>query len=283
MNTHLRRRLLADAAVNSHAHPARVDRALRYGTSRYRRRVTSIYAVVLTVSAVVFLALVAGHPAARLAFDAARVGSTAPPAGGSPAATRDSDVVLTSISIVPGAVTLAAGATARLGVVGNFSDGSSGRVDEVPTWQSDDDTIARVSPQGIVTALRPDENAVITASLAGFTDSTTVIVEAKVLERISIRSVQSNSESFQKDLEPDGLASLPVGGEARLVADGAYSDGTTSELAGVAWDSDQESVATVDSMGALRAVDVGTARITASQQGALATIAVEVDDDSVVE
>lgn len=68
MNTRQRRRLLADAAVNAHANPARVDRALHYGTRRYRRHVVSVYAVVLTVSALVFVALVAVHPATRAAL-----------------------------------------------------------------------------------------------------------------------------------------------------------------------------------------------------------------------
>jgi len=191
--------------------------------------------------------------------------------------------VLTSISIVPGALTLAVGATAQLEVVGNFSDGTSGPAVGTPRWQSNDDAIARVSPAGVVTALVPEKSATITASLAGLTDTTTVIVEARALTRISIRSVKSSSDSFQKDLESDGHAALTVGGDAELVADGAYSDGTSATLTDVTWASDQTAVATVDSTGYLRAVAAGTARITASLRGIVGTITVDVVDGPVVE
>ncbi|KGJ72627.1 hypothetical protein GY21_14030 [Cryobacterium roopkundense] len=286
MNTHLRRRLLADAAVNSHANPAHVDRALQYGNSRYRRRVASVYAVTLTVSAILMLALVAVHPAAYAVLNSLGADSTttAPlPTATNLSDTPNSNIVLASISIVPGAVTLAAGETAQLSVVGNFSDGASGPVSGVATWQSDNDTIAIITTEGVVTALVPDQNATITASLGGFTDTTTVIVAAKVLTRISIRSVQSSYNSFQKDLETDSQAGLPVGGEAALVADGAYSDGTSGALAGVTWASDETGIATIGADGTLRAVAAGTAQVTASLQGVVGTVTIDVSEANVVD
>ncbi|WP_035877583.1 Ig-like domain-containing protein [Cryobacterium sp. MLB-32] len=289
MNPQLRRRLLATAAVNSHANPAIVDRALRSGSGRYRRHVASVYAITLVVSALVFLAVVLVHPAARAAVDSLSSGATSEPTTTSPApttsqpATGNPALVLASISIVPGAVTLPVGGTAQLTVVGNFSDGSSGPTAGVPVWVSNNDTIVSVNPDGRVTGLSPGQNATVTASLAGLIDSTVIIVTEKALTRISIRSVQSSSDTFQKDLESDGQAALPVGGDAQLVADGAYSDGTSGTLANATWASDQPGVATVDSAGRLRAVAAGTAHITASLQGNVATISLDVSDGPVVE
>jgi len=61
MDAQLRHRLLTDAVVAAHDHPANVDRAVALGRQQIRRRVIRVYAAAITVWALLVLGLVATH------------------------------------------------------------------------------------------------------------------------------------------------------------------------------------------------------------------------------
>ncbi|MDH6236113.1 Ig-like domain-containing protein [Cryobacterium sp. CG_9.6] len=287
MNPQLRHRLLAEAAVESHAHPADVGRAVSFGMHAYRHRLRTVYLVTSVVWSVVLITAFLLHPAFRALGDAGgalpATTASSTPSAPTPTSTPGSAAVLSSISIVPGMVRLAPGTTAELRVVGNFGDGSTGAVTGVPSWTSSDDSVVTVSSDGIVTAIGVGATATITATIDDFSDTAPVIVDPQALVSLSIRSVESSSTTFQKDLEDDGQATLTRGLDATLVADGAYNDESSRPVNDAAWASDDQSVATIDAAGYVQAVAPGTARISATSAGAegtlvVATITIEVTD-----
>jgi len=61
MQPRLRHRLLADAVVASHDHPANVERGVALGMHQLRRRVARAYTISFLVWALLVLVLMVGH------------------------------------------------------------------------------------------------------------------------------------------------------------------------------------------------------------------------------
>jgi len=125
------------------------------------------------------------------------------------------------------------------------------------TWSSDDDTVATVDQNGLVTAVGVG-NATITGESDGQSDTCSVTVEAK---RVTSVSVDKKTLSIRK------------GSSKTLVATVTPSDATYSD---VTWTSSDTGIAKVDQNGVVRGVKKGKATITAEADGKSDTSAVSV-------
>jgi chitinase len=137
-------------------------------------------------------------------------------------------------------LTMAAGTSSSIKVSGTTS---------TVTWSSSNKQVATVTKNGIITAVAPG-TATVTASVLGknFTSKITVV-------DISEKSIV-----------------LEVGGLHGFIKT-LKVDGTTSPIT---WSSSNTSIATVEKSGRVRAVDAGTATITASVDGAKLTSTVKI-------
>ena len=155
--------------------------------------------------------------------------------------------VLTSISVTPGSLSLAAGHTQQFTATGNYSNGTTQNLTSTASWNSSALAVASVSG-GLATAIAQGSTA-ITASSGTVSGSATLTVTAAVLTSISISPT---------------TASVAAGNTAQFAATGNYSNGTRQSLTGSAtWNSSATSVATV-SGGLATSAAQGSATITAS-------------------
>lgn len=162
-------------------------------------------------------------------------------------------------------VFLRAGNTEQLKLTASYADGKPIDVTSLATWSSDDEDVADVSASGKITAYKNGQ-ATITASYG----SKTVNISVDV-------SVARKLEVDKKSL------SLRKGDSSNVKVTATYANGTTEDVTNAAeWSSDAELVATGKN-GTIRALDSGSARITAKYGDKLATIAVDVDPASKLE
>jgi len=162
------------------------------------------------------------------------------------------DAILTALSISPGSVALASGTTEQLQVLGQYSDTSVQVLSSQVNWQSNDNSVAEVSPSGVVKA-----NAVgatsLQASLDGIESTINITVSAATLSSIQITPA---------------VVSLPKGTTQQVTATGIYSDATTQNLSSqVSWQSSDSSIASISASGLLTAQSVGSVSFTAGFNG----------------
>ena len=122
------------------------------------------------------------------------------------------------------------------------------------TWQSSDNSIATVTPNGSVTAIAPG-NVVITATAEGVSASCAVTVNPV----------------------PDTTVTLSSTSEILIIGDTVTLTATAEPDAPVVWSSSDETVATVDQDGTVTAVGAGSAVIRATADGVTAVCAITVD------
>ncbi len=128
------------------------------------------------------------------------------------------------------------------------------------TWESDDEDVAKVNSNGRINAKGPGECTVTVTAENG------VSAEIEVTVLTAIENI--NLETYSVNMRP---------GDVYYVGYSVYPEDATGELT---WESDDESVATVDD-GEIYAVDVGYCTITVSaSEDVTATIEVEVSDSS---
>ena len=175
-------------------------------------------------------------------------------------------VLLSSVSVTPGTIPLAVGATQQLTVTGTYSDGSTKDLTTTSSFVSETPAIARVSsPGGLVTAVAAG-TARIVATVSGKTAATSVTVSAPQAEP-TLSSIA---------LGPTP-ASVARGGTLQLTVTGTYSDDSTRALTSAAtFSSSAEAIATVSSSGLVTGVADGSATITASAGGRTTTLDVTV-------
>ena len=135
----------------------------------------------------------------------------------------------------------------------------SDATDSQVTWSSSDPSVATVSDQGEVTAVRAG-NCTITATAGGKSAACTVTVST---QEIPVERITLSSTSL----------SLKEGDSHRLTATVTPSDATDSQ---VTWSSSDPSVATVSDQGEVTAVRAGNCTITATAGGKSATCTVTV-------
>ena len=155
---------------------------------------------------------------------------------------------LDSVSVAPKEATLAAlGDTLRLTAAGFDANGRAVEGAEF-SWRSSDDAVAAVDGAGLVTAAG-NGSATITAS-AGEASGTAEITVAAVAVPTWVVVTPTQ-------------ATLLVGDAVRLAAEVRDATGAPVGDAAVAWSSGDESVASVDRAGLVRAVATGETVITA--------------------
>ena len=119
--------------------------------------------------------------------------------------------------------------------------------DKTVTWSSDDESVAKVSTSGVVTAVGPG-TATITVKTndGGWTDTCVVTVST-----VPVTGISLSPATF----------SVVIGSTYRVTA--KISPTNATDLS-VTWESSDPSIATVDSNGVVKGVATGTATITAT-------------------
>lgn len=181
---------------------------------------------------------------------------------------------IVSLSIDPASLELvvggdAADATGTLTVTATHESGDTSTPEDV-VWSSSDDDVAEVD-DGLVTAV-----AVGTATI------TAQVGEVSATAQVTVTQAVEPEDPVTGITVTPATATLVLGGGASasvtLTVTLIHESGDTSTPESVAWTSDDEPVATVDSNGTVTAQGVGTAEITAVAAGFSATAVITVTD-----
>ena len=163
--------------------------------------------------------------------------------------------VVASVTVSPASMMITVGGMFQFMAVAMTADGMV--IDDVDfTWMSDDTEVATVDETGLVTAVAAG-TAMITATGNGVTSvPATITVEeaAPVVASVEIADTTMPIE-------------LQIGDTHQLMAVARTSDGTMIGGVTLAWSSDNNEVATVDSTGLVSAIGAGMADITAMSGG----------------
>jgi hypothetical protein len=171
-----------------------------------------------------------------------------------------SAATLTSIQVTPFNPTISLNTSLQFAATGIYSDGSSGPLTGMATWQSADATVAGVSnaagSRGLATSLGKGTSR-ISATFSGVTGATTLSVTDATIVQIQVTP-----------FDP----SIPAGFQEQLTATAIYSDGTNRDITAQAtWTSTMLGVASVSdalaTKGYVSAVVGGTATIEAQYTG----------------
>jgi uncharacterized protein YjdB len=158
-------------------------------------------------------------------------------------------ITLQSLTIAPLNSSVFVGSTLQFSATGHYSDGSTRDVTPIATWTSSKPVIATItSPGGLATG-KAKGSATIKAAVGTFSAATTVMVNAVVLQSITVTPMS---------------ATIAVKGTQQFTATGHYNDGTMQDLTSTAsWSASPKGVASVNSMGLATGLKTGTATITA--------------------
>ena len=168
---------------------------------------------------------------------------------------------LSSIAVTPADPSLPVGLTQQFMATGTFTDGSTANLTASAAWTSSSTAIATVNAtSGLVSAVAPGQ-ATITATSGSVSGSTTVTVQAAVIESIAVT--------------PNPFAT-GVGFARQLTATATFSDGSTGDVTSTAtWMSSTPSAATVTG-GLVTGVGAGSTTITATSAGVSGTTSLAV-------
>ena len=168
--------------------------------------------------------------------------------------------VATTVSISPTAVDLSSfGETLQLTAAVADQNGQAMAGAPV-SWTTSDNSVASVSAGGLVTAVA-NGSATVTAA-SGSAAGTAAVTVAQQAARV--------------DVSPDAHTFSAIGDSVRLTAASFDANDNAVEDATVAWSSEDDAVATVDSSGLVTAAGNGTANITAQANAASGAAAVTV-------
>ncbi|MBV7437198.1 Ig-like domain-containing protein [Aeromonas sp. sif2416] len=174
------------------------------------------------------------------------------------------NAITTSIQITPAAKSLPKGTKQQYQAMATFSDNSSQDLTSQVDWDSSDSNVATIDLVGEATAFN-EGNTVISAKFQSVTSNTATL------------------EVTDATLTVGGLTitvpplTLAAGQSSQLAASGAYGDGTTKDVThDVHWSSSDPAIATVSLTGLVTAVAPGTATITGTLDGQIATLSVTV-------
>jgi len=167
-----------------------------------------------------------------------------------------------SIAITPGTTKLAQHTGRRYTATATLANGDTLNVTNLSSWSSSDATIATVgSSTGVVQAeavTNPDNPVTITVS---YTDATQHTVTQNIALDVTNATVQTITVTPSQ-------ASIPVGIQKSFDATGAFSDGTTQDIAtNVTWSSSLGSVASITASGVAMSLSEGTTNIAAVFEG----------------
>ena len=180
---------------------------------------------------------------------------------------------IASVEVVPGVATLAVGATQRLIATPRDSLGDALPTPEVE-WISNDPGVARVSREGIITAVAAGF-AQITARAAGHSATVGVTVTAPLpLPQPRARPLAPAAVAGVR-ISPNSPTVL-VGGRFQLQAMAVDAGGTALANRATAWRASDASIATVSPNGLVTGLRAGSAEITATIDAVSATVTVSV-------
>jgi serine/threonine-protein kinase len=178
---------------------------------------------------------------------------------------------IASVEVLPGVATLGVGATQRLIATPRDSVGNPLPAPEVE-WTSNDPGVARVSPEGIVTALAAGFTQ-ITASTAGHSATVGVTVNAPPPQPRA-RPVAPAAVAGVR-ISPDS-PTVSAGGRFQLQAMAVDAGGARLANRATAWRTSDASTATVSPDGLVRGFRAGSAEITATIDAVSATVTVSI-------
>jgi hypothetical protein len=174
---------------------------------------------------------------------------------------------LASIALSPQGITLTPMHSAQLKAVGTYSDASTQDVSASVTWSASPAGIVAVSNSGMATG-KSLGTATITVISNTVSATDTVAVIAPTLSSISIA--------------PSG-ASIPLGENQQLIANGTYNDGSTQDVtSSVQWASSDPTILSLSAMGMATADALGVVTVTATSGTISATNTVQVGPPMVV-
>jgi uncharacterized protein YjdB len=173
---------------------------------------------------------------------------------------------ISSISITPEELTLAAGILQQFTATAIYTDGSSQDLVSGVSWTSSTPSVATIDASGIASILA-EGTTTITATVGAFSDSTSITVVGAHLTSITI--------------SPSAV-SLAAGTQQQFTATGNFDDGSTQVLGSAQWNSSAPSVLTVDSNGLGVAVGPGTSVVSAASGTIIASASVTVTNATVV-
>lgn len=146
--------------------------------------------------------------------------------------------MLSQVQVTPFTETVSIGEAVQYTATAIFSDGTSLAVTGTATWQSNDQSVARVSnaggSRGLATTIDKG-TATISATYMGVVGSTTLTVTDAAIVQIQVTPFQPT---------------VPVGYDVRMTATAIYSDGTNSNITALAtWTSSTPGAAVVNDAG----------------------------------
>ncbi len=177
---------------------------------------------------------------------------------------RITDAILTSMNISVKSLSpdasIYSGGQLSLAAEGTYSDGSTSPLTNKVTWHSSAVDIAQIDDKGILTGV-----AIGTVDVkASYEDIESNIINVSITE-----AILTSMNILVKSLSPDASeASIYSGGQLSFVAEGIYSDGSTSPLTNKAtWHSSAVDIAQIDDKGILTGVAIGRVEVKASYEG----------------
>ncbi|WP_318459175.1 Ig-like domain-containing protein [Photobacterium leiognathi] len=174
---------------------------------------------------------------------------------------RITDAILTSMNISVKSLSpdasIYSGGQLSFVAEGIYSDGSTSPLTNKVTWHSSAMDIAQIDDKGILTGVAIG-TVDVKASYEG--------IESNIINVRITDAILTSMNISVKSLSPD--ASIYSGGQLSLVAEGIYSDGSTSSLTNkVTWHSSAMDIAQIDDKGILTGVSIGTVEVKASYEG----------------
>ena len=172
---------------------------------------------------------------------------------------QEPEIIVSSISLSKSTLELTIGDQASLDATITPDNATNKNI----IWSSDNDSVATVTPDGIVEAISVGNTFIMASSEdRGVSAKCEITVKEKA---ISVTGIALNNTSL----------SLSEGEEFTLVATVTPDSATNKE---VTWTSDNEAVATVSADGVVRAIKAGSANVTVTtvDQGKTASCAITV-------
>ncbi len=155
---------------------------------------------------------------------------------------------LTSLTISPATVSIAAGTQQQFTATGNFDDGSTQVLTSLQ-WSSSAASILTIDANGLGLGIAPGTST-ITATSGSIAATASVTVTSATL--VSLQIAPSNS-------------SMPAGAVKQFSAIGSFSDNSTQDLTqSVLWTTSNPAVATINNVGTVNSLITGSTTITAA-------------------